>query len=103
MTDDVERYRGMLVKLEGENAQLRVLLGIDQWSPGYEPVNVREIAATEVRRKVEAERDAARAAITETISELDSGFVGSRVRLKPLIDRLRAALGAVPAETETTE
>lgn len=51
---------------EQENARLRELLGIDQWSRDIEPANVREIAATEVRKlataraeRAEAERDGA--------------------------------------------
>ena len=56
-----------------ENAKLRELLGIDQWSREIEPVNIREIAATEVRKlasqqrdEAVAERDAALAAVTAT-------------------------------------
>lgn len=42
---------------EAENAKLRELLGIEQWGPEWKLANIREIAATEVRKTVSAQRD----------------------------------------------
>ena len=50
-----------LDEMRAENAKLRELLGIDQWGPEWEPANIKEIAATEVRKLVGHERDKLRA------------------------------------------
>lgn len=60
-----------LTAARAEVERLRNLLGIEGWPAGMQPANVVAIAAEEVRRLVESERDAARAELADARRALD--------------------------------